>query len=372
MKYVDFEFGKQNLKFWDKNTAILKEFVLKDTGNKIRYFRKAGYGKFDKDPNAKIISRFGFSSFREPFIIEPWNQILIDEANEYGTSVDDNKEQVLFNNKIDETILEQIVKTIDSDKTSLSKQLKEQKDILLETWMSVIKIMKKEWIWVGRSQMVCHPEALIYGEIDEIWFEPKTNTYYIGDTKSSSSVDKIGYWYQLSIYVEILRALNPDKNISSIGVIDWTRIKDFKWKVKESVKEDVKLSLKTIRNFPENKDLEFSELWAKAEEHALSKFNGLIDVKPEDEVYAYKWEKNPLDNKAVVNEIVERDLTNEGILDLVKRDLDLIRKFKIASVDVFNSLLESNEDFKIENQSNQEIYDSIDEIIKEQLKANND
>lgn len=368
MKYVDFEFGNNNLVYWDENASILEEFVLKDTGKKIRYFRKAGFDKFSKDPAGKIISRFGFSSFREPFIIEPWNQILVDEANEYGTLVDDNKEDVLFKHLVDESILNSIVQTIDQDKSILAKQLQEQKDIMLETWMSLIKIMKKDWIWVGRSQMVCHPESLIYGEIDEIWYEPSTDTYYIGDTKSSSSVDKIGYWYQIGIYVEILKALNPDKNISSIGTIDWTRIKDFKWSIKPEMKDRTKAVLQDVKQTATQEELDdFLKLWAKAENKALEAYAALTDVKPTDEVYNIKWEKQQLDEKVVVNDLVYRDLTNEGVLDLVKKDLDLIRKYKISSVDVFNQLLENNNDFIIENESNQKLFDSIGNKIKQEI-----
>ncbi len=309
MKYADFEFGKQNLKFWDENAVILQEFKPEGTDKVIRFFRKNGFTKWDKA--AKIISRSGFASFREPFIIEPWNQILIDEANVYGSAVDNNKEEAL-------------------------RGMIKDDQVMLETRMSVAKIMKEEWIWVARGQMVCHPESLIYGEIDEIWYEPSTDTYFVGDTKTSSSVDKIGYWYQLGIYIEILKALNPDKNISPIGTIDWTKIKKEKWVFN--------------RNFNEAE-------WAQYKDDT--------NVTSEHPAYRAKWnEKTPLTPPEEINLLVKRNLDIEGVLDLAKADINLIRRYKISSVDIFNDLLNTNEEFNTENNNNQNLYDAISKRIK--------
>ena len=41
--------------------------------------------------------------------------------------------------------------------------------------------------------------------------------------------NKMSYWYQLGVYIEILKALNPDKKISALALIDWVKIKKEKW-----------------------------------------------------------------------------------------------------------------------------------------------
>ncbi len=307
MKYADFEFGNNNLKFWDENKVELKEFKPEGSDRVVRFFRKKGFSQWDKD--AKIISRSGFSSFREPFEIEPWNQILIDEANFYGTSVDNNKENAL-------------------------RELITDIDVMKETKMSVAKIMNENLIWVARGQMVCHPDSLIYGEIDEIWYHKDTDTYYVGDTKTSSSVDKMGYWYQLSIYIEILRALNPDKKISSIGMIDWTKIKKEKWVYN--------------RNFDESKWTDW-----------IGK-----DVTPNDPVYRARWNEKIEIPVEETNLLIKRDLERDQIIKQAKEDIELIKKWNIFSVDIFNNLVENNGDFISENMKLQEQY----EFIKGNLK----
>lgn len=308
MKYEDFEFGKNQLKFWDDEKVTLQEFKPDGSDKIIRYFRKAGYTQWDKE--AKIISRSGFASFREPFIIEPWNQILIDEANVYGTSVDNNKDDALRGK-------------ISGD------------EVMKETKMSVAKIMNENWIWVGRGQMVCHPDSLIYGEIDEIWYERSTDTYFVGDTKTSSTVDKIGYWYQLGIYIEILKALNPNKKISPIGTIDWTKIKKEKWVFN--------------RQFDESK-------WEQ--------YKNDTNITPDHPVYRVKWnEKTPLNPPEEINLLIKRDLKILGVLDLAKSDMELIKKYNINSTDAFTKLLGTNNEFISDNEKNQNIYDFIGKQI---------
>lgn len=309
MKYTDFDFGITTLKFWDDSRVELNSFIPKGTDRTIRFFRKKGFSKWDKE--AKIISRSGFSGLRDPFIIEPWNQILIDEANIYGTLVDLNKEEALRGKIADNMVMK-------------------------ETRMSVAKIIGQGLIWVARGQMVCHPESLIYGEIDEIWYDQKINTYFVGDTKTASSVDKITYWYQLGIYIEILRALNPDKKISSIGMIDWVKIKKEKWVWN--------------RNFDE-------KMWIDS----IGK-----EVKKDDPVYRSKWnEKIPIETEEI-NLIIKRDLEKIEILDQVKKDLNLIKKFNISSVSVVKVLID-NKDFISENNILQKKYD----ILKERIKLSN-
>ncbi len=308
-KYSDFEFGENNLKFWDEDLVELQKFNPEGSNKTIRFFRRKGFTQWDKE--AKIISRSGFSSFRDPFIIEPWNQILIDEANIYGTLVDKNKELALRGEI-------------------------ENSEVMKETRMSVAKILKEDWIWIARGQMVCHPESLIYGEIDEIWYEKSTDTYFVGDTKTSSSVDKIGYWYQLGIYIEILRSLNPDKKISSIGTIDWTKIKEEKWVFNKEFKESD---------------------WVQYKDD--------VNVTINHPAYRAKWnQKIPLNPIEEINLLVKRDLEILGVLDLAKSDINLIRKYKITSVDVFEELLKNNNLFVHENELNQKKYDLISQTIK--------
>ena len=307
MKYADFEFGQKNLVFWDKDKVELQSFTPEGRETEVRFFRKKNFDKWDK--KAKIISRYGFSSFRDPFEIEPWNQILIDEANVYGTSVDKNKEAALKGDIQDWQVME-------------------------ETKMSVAKMVNLQgWIWVGRSQMVCHPDSLIYGEIDEIWYDSKTDTYYVGDTKTSSSVDKMSYWYQLSIYIEILRKLNPDKKISTFGVIDWVKIKKEKWVYNRSFNE---------------KD------WS----HWIGK-----EITKDDPVYRAKWNEKKSIPIEKTNLIVKRDLKENNILNQVIKDMELIKKYSITSVDEFKYNLENNSLFQKENRILQEQYDNIKKYL---------
>lgn len=303
MNYVDFEFGKKSLVFWNKDKVSLLSFVDKKTNREIRYFRKI----INDGSDPKIISRSAFGLFREPFEIEPWNKILIDTANEYGTKVDKNKEAYLKN------------------------ALKDESEVMLETKLSIVKMKKYGFVWVGRSQMVCHPDSLIYGEIDEIWYKEDEDTFYVGDTKTASSVRKVTYWYQLGIYIEILRALNPGKKISSIGVIDWVKIKDKKWTVN--------------RGFNEND-------WTS--------WIGNKDISKDDPVYNAKWTQVPLTPIETTNNIVYKDLEEVGVLEQVKNDLNFIKKYKIASSADFAKKLEENfSDIERENNNLQTNYDVL-------------
>ena len=307
-KYADFDFGNKNLIFYNKDKVEIHNFQPEGSERTIRFFRKVGFGQWDK--GGKIISRYGFSSFRDPFIIEPWNQILIDEANKYGTLVDKNKEAAL-------------------------KGLISNDEVLKETKMSVGKIMQHDLIWVARSEMICHPDSLIYGEVDEIWYHEKSDTYYVGDTKTSSSVNKITYWYQLGIYIEILKKLNPDKNISVFGLIDWVKIKKEKWVYN--------------KNFNKNDWLNVSGEQAK----------------PTDPVYHARWTgKALLLNVEEKNSLVKRDLEKTNILEQVANDILLIQKFGISSVDVFQDKLSKDQDFISENNILQEKYNSLKNEIE--------
>lgn len=308
MKYANFDKGNKDLIFWDETKVELKSFTPEGQDKEIRFFRKKNFNQWSEE--AKIISRSGFASLREPFIIEPWNQILIDEANKYGTLVDENKEKALRGQISDE-------------------------EVLKETKMSVAKIMKENLIWVARGQMVCHPDSLIYGEIDEIWYNEKEDTYYVGDTKTASQVNKMTYWYQLSIYIEILKKLNPTKKISSIAIIDWVKIKKEKWVYNKS--------------FDENK-------WQS--------FIG-EKVKPTDEVYKAKWSgKTPISPIEETNLLIKWDVSKTGLSSQVIKEFDFIKKYKITSPKFFEEQLKINGDLKKENDNLQSSYDSIRNKIK--------
>jgi|GEM_PF-2848870 len=68
-KYSDFQFGKENLIFYDKNKVEIHSFTPENSKRAIRFFRKIGFDNWDKA--GKIISRYGLSSFRDPFEVEP-------------------------------------------------------------------------------------------------------------------------------------------------------------------------------------------------------------------------------------------------------------------------------------------------------------
>ncbi len=311
-QFSKLEIGETNLKFWDETKVELNEFKPEGSDRVVRYFRKKGYGQWDKA--AKIISRSGLSGFREPFEIEPWNQILIDEANVYGTAVDKDKEAYL--------------------KGQLSSE-----EIMKETKMSVAKVFGQNLVWVGRSQMVCHPDSLVYGEIDEIWYDESTDTYFVGDTKTSSSVDKIGYWYQLGIYIEILKALNPDKNISPIGIIDWVKIKTQKWV--------------WDRTFDESK-------W----QDELTKSKNGWTPTISDPVYRAKWNAKQDIELEETNLLIKRDLNEAKVLELARDDMQLLKDFNINSVDDFKNQLETNANFQSKNSELQARYNFIKDNLK--------
>ncbi len=311
-QFSKLEIGEQNLKFFDESKVEIHAFTPQGQDREVRFFRRKEFDKWDK--NGKIISRSGLTKFREPFEIEPWNQILIDEANVYGTKVDKDKEAYL--------------------KGQISSE-----EMMKETKMSMAKLTMAKLVWVGRSQMVCHPNSFIYGEIDEIWYDQETDTYYVGDTKTSSSVDKMSYWYQLGIYIAILKELNPGKNISPIGLIDWVKIKTEKWVM--------------------NREFNESE-WA--EDLNKSK-NGWVATK-EDRVYTARWNSKTPIQLEETNLLIQRNLEIEGILELAKKDIELLRKYNIHSVDEFEQLLFANREFHEENSLLQNEYN----LIKDNLK----
>ncbi len=367
-KFINNE-KRMELKFWDETKVELKEFTPKDSDRVIRYFRKkvneqgAPYSQWDKE--AKIISRSGFSNFRDPFIVDPWTQILVDDANVYGSMVDDNLEQYL-EGKIDGSSL------------------------MMESKLSLAKVSQQHnLVWVGRSQMVCHPESLIYGEIDEIWYDEANDEFIVGDTKTSSSVNKVGYWYQLGVYIEILRELNPDKKFSAISYINWTRIKEKKRRMddricpwsfceadscKQQSKYDRELAAEQgpktflceakLRQLNEQGKLEefILELMMKEQPLDYSK----EDV--EKYIYNLKWKEFIEVEKETINQMVTRDIERDGILNQVKDDLKLIKDYKISSVDVFAELLNKDVKFEFENSTLQRSYDHLKTLIEEQEK----
>lgn len=208
-----------SLKLYDPSKVELKSFTTAE-GKTIRYFWYKYSTDFSENNNfnksvRKPSSRSAIYNNREPFEVEPWNQILIDESVVYGSKVDDNIEFFFENGYSD--------------------------DIMEETSMSVKTMLDHGLVWVARSAMICHPDGYTYGEVDEILYSPKDDIYYVGDTKTSSSVVKISYGYQLATYIEILRLLNPDKNFSPIGVINHVKKKDKKWEYNRDWKEQYRI-----------------------------------------------------------------------------------------------------------------------------------
>lgn len=367
-KFINNEI-RMGLKFWDEEKVELKEFTPEGSDRVIRFFRKkvneqgAPYSQWDKE--AKIISRSGFSNFRDPFIVDPWTQILVDDANIYGSMVDDNLEQYL-EGKIDGSSL------------------------MMESKLSLAKVSQQHnLIWVGRSEMVCHPESLIYGEVDEIWYDEANDEYIVGDTKTSSSVNKIGYWYQLGIYIEILRQLNPDKKFSAIGYINWARIKDKKRKMNDNIcpwsfctPDSCKQQAKYDRELaPEHGPKTFlceAKLRQLNEQGKLEEFikEQMMKEQPfeyseqevKDYIYNLKWKEFEDIEPETINQMVTRDIERDGILNQVIDDLNLIKEFKISSVDVFTELLNKDPKFEFVNSTLQRSYDEIKSLIEIQEK----
>lgn len=393
-QFKDFEKGKQ-LRYWDNNKVLLSVFTPKGQTNEIRFFRGKpenwnqilSMSNLTEQVNEEKISEFikptgnkleGFdihnevgkyldkipsrsvmAEIREPFIIEPWNQCLIDEAVKYGSMIDEDKEDYLFERKDGESIL-------------------------LETKLSLANLIQNtNLIWASRSQMVCHPDSVVYGEIDEIWFDKVDNKFYIGDTKTSSSIDKIGYWYQLGVYIEIIKSLNPHlkESISSEAIIQWIKIQNDKW----SIRDD--FNSKDINNEYINlgKKYEYSkwildnaqgkkpETIEKAkrnveqiERDIISKYQGRgNEAKPNDSIYWSKWNsiKTPLTEEEQKdkhkNLLVKRDLEKEGVLELVRRDIAFFGKYNISTSIQFDELIATNEEAKKENELLQYKYDEL-------------
>lgn len=202
VKHPQFLNLSKTLKLYDKDVVEMKSVVFDGNTSATTWFEF-----LDKEIQRNIkkpISRSAYGNIRDPFEAKPEIQIAVDEAVEYGNKVDDNIE-AFVNGKLQEA------------------------EILPETLMTVDNLVDNGLVWAGRSLKICHPKGFSYGEIDELLYNPKTETFHIADTKTSSKIDKIGYYYQLASYVQILRELNPDKNISDIVYINWVKIKEDKW-----------------------------------------------------------------------------------------------------------------------------------------------
>lgn len=263
------------LNYYDADKFTIRSFRPEGKTEPVRWFTWSG-------TNLSVPSRSQIGGRREPFMVPPEIQILIDNSQVYGSKVDkDIEDFVQGKHKSPETMLQETLRTIEN-------------------------IEREGLVWVDRSVMVCHPDGLISGEIDELLYDPQTDTYFVGDTKTSSSVDKLSYWWQIAVYVQILKELNPDKNISAIGVINHVRYKYFKWECDRSVVD--------------------SQPSAES-------------IKPDHPRYNIKWSKGetydtPILDKSV---IVKRDLELEGIMKMVKDELRFIKEVKDAFPDQFKS-----------------------------------
>lgn len=390
-QFIDIEKGKE-LKYWDKNRVTLSSFT--PDGRLVRFFRgkpdnfntildsqqlrevvdevskESKYLKsngselqgFDIHNQVgkhlfKIPSRTVLAEIREPFIIEPWNQCLVDKAVEYGSRVDDNKEEYLFGK-------------IDGSK------------LMEENQHGLVTALKSNLVWVTRSQMVCHPRALVYGEIDEIWFDRSTNKFVLGDTKTSSSVDKIGYWYQLGVYLEVVKELNPNIDFSDEVIIQWTKIKDQKWTIKDGFQDkDLNGNFKNVAKQYEyskwildNKEGKKQETIDTALEHVeridreiLSKYRGRgNEIKPTDPLYYSKWNEQQtwLDTTEYTDELVRCNLKETGVLDLIKEEFAFLNKYRFTTVEEFNNLISTDKEAELENSVLQAKYDQLKEYFE--------
>lgn len=257
---------------FNPDVVTLKSFINED-GKEIRYFWFNAPNVFEYNKTVrKPSSRSAMFNNLEKFEIEPWNQILVDTANVYGSAVDDNIEE-FYSYGLRENTME-------------------------ETIMSISNMKDKRLVWVGRSVMVCHPEGYVYGEIDELLYSPEIDTYFVGDTKTSSSVVKGAYAYQLATYIEILRMLNPDKKFAPLGLINWVKIKDKKWVINKEFNE---------------------EEWKQ--------FEGMDSKEiKESPVYTAKWPNRVDCEKEYTESMIAFDLDAAQMTNLVRADWFLIYK----------------------------------------------
>ncbi len=388
-QFKNFEKSKE-LKFWDEEKVLLASFENKETKSLVRYFRKKpedfsqllsnsglseevqsnGISEFKKGgvllqgydvhQNVgkhllKIPSRTVLSTIREPFEINPWDQCLVDEAVKYGSKIDDNLEDYL------------------TEKITGEK-------LEMETKVALKNILDKtDWKWASRSQMVCHSNASIYGEIDEIWYSEKDDMFYVGDTKTSSTVDKLSYWYQLGVYIEILKSFNPEiaNKISTTATIQWVKFKNEKWKIRPDFndKDQNGVHINIAKRYEyskwilENMDGKKPETITRAQEvkneiegKIIPQFKGRgMEAKPDSEYYWMKWsqEKEQLPETEWKCELLHKDLEAEGILSLVRDDINFITKYNISTEDEFNELINSNPEAKRENELLQSRYNNL-------------
>lgn len=374
------------LKFWNPNLTLLSSFIPKGQNNVIRFFRgkpknypnilKVGNieeviesnkeSSFTKDGYElkgysihenigqhllKIPSRSVISEIREPFVVLPWDQVLVDDSIEYGSKIDDNLKNTLTikdSNEIEETKL-----TLD--------YIKE----------------KTPFKWTHRSQMVCHNDAIVYGEIDDILYDSIEDKYYVTDLKTSSSADKKSYWYQLAIYIQILKSLNPQiaHKISNTALIKWTRIKTEKRIVHPNFndKNENGEFMNIAKNYEYNKWIieesnssqeaktKAQDVISSIENEILSRWEGRDNSPtPNHGIYFMKWQQNkePID-KIIVNELLEKDLDSSGYLSLAEEDINFFAKWNIKTVEDYKEILETNNKFKEESQKLQTSYNNL-------------
>lgn len=312
-----------NLNYYDPKVVNLNSFEGENGNVRYFWFNHSSDWKENSHFNKKISkpsSRSQMFSNREPFSIEPWNQILIDEAAKYGSKVDDNIED-FYNGKTD--------------------------NLLVETEMSIDNILSNKLVWVGRSIMVCHPNGYVYGEIDELLYSPETDTYYVGDTKTSSSVYKASYGYQLAVYIHILRLLNPDKKFSSIGKINWVKVKSEKWK------------------FDRQWDQKYQMNNGAMPPKVVSK-----DEIKDHPVYRAKWNgKTPLPKPELTKKIVDIDVQQLGLDKIVEADLYLIYNMLpkygfYGHASALPDAVAQNEHIKKWNDAVQQKYNQIKETME--------
>ncbi len=248
----------KQLKYFDSNKFELRSFVPQGQTESVSFFGYKG------DMYRTVPSRSYLWGQRVPFEVAPEIQILIDEAAAYGTRVD---------NEIEQTILGEAPNLA----TASSEVLDTIRNIALD-----------ELVWVDRSVMICHPDGLASGEIDELLYHPPTDTYFIGDTKTSSSVHKASYAWQIALYAEILRELNPGVKISSIGIINHVKYKYFKW-MKNSGESASQPSAKKV----DSTHPRYNALWTKGETfetpELVKRDLFYIDLNSTDSQFDHTW-----------------------------------------------------------------------------------
>lgn len=303
---VDDHAGK--ISFFNEANVILEKTKSKYTGKENERFIKADHPKEKR--GAIIISRAQLSSFRSDYEdkLIPYEEIALEDRRDYGIMIEEDKNNVL------------------SGKTDLE-------DARVETQNAINKVSERGLVWAAFNTTICDDEGNIYGEVDDIFYNEANGKYYVADTKTSKNPDTMYTWYQIAIYVYILNSLNKGK-FSEVAFINHQRHIEMAREIKDTFRkedwEDYKVSKEILQNTEAYK-AKYSDKFIKLEEPEIS------------------------------NALIERNIREMGLLDLIEKEIELIKEYNIKETNDFEQHVVLDEAFKVKNDEIQSLYNKIKE-----------